>query len=166
MSARGHESAAGRHGGTEPWCPVKAEGPRGKARCDSRAADARFRAWESRNNKRYEGKEGRKKRRWEVMSARNPAPGHPLAHTVPSWPGLRARAPPKHTGPFTAWEAWPPGLQPASVSSTALDSTGPSRPRGARPQGPSALPLDVRDPPSPPPQPTPTSGPCTASPGQ
>lgn len=81
-------------------------------------------------------------------------PATPSAHAVPSWPGLRARAPPpKHTGPFTAWEAWPSGLRPATVSSTALDSAGPPRPRGARPQGPSALALDVRAPPQPQPSP-------------
>ena len=92
-------------------------------------------------------------------------PATPSAHAVPSWPGLCARArPPKHTGPFTAWEAWPSGLRPASVSSTALDSAGPPRPRGSRPQGPSALALDVRAPPTTTAQPT--SGPCTASPGQ
>ena len=98
MSARGHESAAGWHGGTEPRCPVKAEGPRGEAHCDSRAADAHFRARESKNNKRYKGKEGRKKRGWEVMSTRNLAPRPPLRTRCPllAWSPCQGTPPQTH----------------------------------------------------------------------
>lgn len=84
------------------------------------------------------------------MSARSPAPRPPLPHTL-SPPG---RAPCQGTPtPNTQAPSWPgkpgpPGLRQASLSRVALDSAGPPRPRGAHPQGPPALPLDVPEPPT------------------
>lgn len=66
------------------------------------------------------------------MSARSPAPRPPLPHTL-SPPGRAPRqgTPRKHTGPFTAWESWPPRTPAREPLQSRPGLYWPSTPAGS-----------------------------------